>query len=330
MDALVHTLQLYSVYLSCFIQVITVTAYLIKITQHNTQMMIDRRAIDPVESILQFRRMADWMVRVPEGSLKVQKVVAHMCSDHVVEILNVDVVCVYVIDPASVGAGDTPHVMKHTVRSEVGEIIDYTTAPSILSHVIRTGKMHKYADIKLSDFNVKIDGCPGIVVRNILSIPVKNELSGEVIGAIHLINKIDGKVAFTELDETFASYFALMAASQLQGCFKFQHVSYRADLLTSILASTAPLLALVPHKTDVFVKVLHVGELLSVLESSCQAAFKCFKVKAFIVSDHIRGMPSGHLVFSQEKGRCSPSKTHRSAPSLKNSKFNLGISIFRV
>ena len=290
--------------------------------------MIDRRAIDPVESILQFRRMADWMVRVPEGSLKVQKVVAHMCSEHVMEILNVDVVCVYVIDPIS--AGDIPHVSKYTVRSEVGGVIDYTAAPSILSHVIRTGEMHKYADIKLSDFNVKIDGCPGIVVRNILSIPVKNEVSGLVIGVIHLINKIDGKVAFTELDETFASYFALMASSQLQSCFKFQHVSYRADLLTSILASTSPLLALVPHKSDVFVKVLHVGELLSVLESSCQAALKCFKVKAFLVSDHVRGMPSGHLVFSQEKGRCSPNKTNRTAPSLSNSKLNIGTSKNRL
>ena len=54
-------------------------------------MMIERRAYNPVESILQFRRIVEAMSRMP-GSLKVQNVAMHMSSNRMMQILDVDMV----------------------------------------------------------------------------------------------------------------------------------------------------------------------------------------------------------------------------------------------
>ena len=56
--------------------------------------MIERRAYNPVESILQFRRIVEVMARVP-GSLNVQNVAMHMCSYKMMQILDVDMVSIY-------------------------------------------------------------------------------------------------------------------------------------------------------------------------------------------------------------------------------------------
>ena len=55
------------------------------------KMMIERRAYNPVESILQFRRIVEVMARVP-GTLNVQNVAMHMCSHQMIQILDVDMV----------------------------------------------------------------------------------------------------------------------------------------------------------------------------------------------------------------------------------------------
>ena len=54
-------------------------------------MMIERRAYNPVETILQFRRLVEFMSRMP-GSLKVQSVAMHMCSNQLMQILDVEMV----------------------------------------------------------------------------------------------------------------------------------------------------------------------------------------------------------------------------------------------
>lgn len=283
-------------------------------------MMIDRRTLDPVGSILQFRRIVDWMARVPEGSLKIQTVCGHMCSEHMLQTLNVDLICIYVVD-----TNNRSKVSKYTVRSEVGEVLTYNESSSILAEVINTGKVLKYTDLKSSPFDLKMDGCPGVLVRNILSVPLMNETTGNVLGAIHLINKIGGKIGFTELDETFASYFALSASTSLLGCLKFKHAKYRSSMLTSILTSTSAILSLVPRRDDVFMRDVNISELLSVVENSCQIALHCFKVKVFLLTDQLLGMPPGYTLFAPERGRHSPKLKRDSTPHLEHARFNLGV-----
>ena len=58
------------------------------------KVMIERRAYNPVESILQFRRIVEVMARVP-GSLNVQNVALHMCSYKMMQILDVDMVRIF-------------------------------------------------------------------------------------------------------------------------------------------------------------------------------------------------------------------------------------------
>lgn len=284
-------------------------------------MMIDRRTIDPVGSILQFRRIVDWMARVPEGSLKIRKVCSHMCSEHMLQTLNVDLICLYIVDTSN-----RSKVSKYTVRSEAGEVLTYNESSSVLAETIKTGKVLKYSDLKSSPFDIRMDGCPGIVVRNLLSVPLVNETTGNILGAIHLINKIGGKIGFTELDETFASYFALLASTSILGCQKFQHVKRRGDLLTNILTSTAAILSLVPRRDDVFMKNLDITELLCAVEKASKVALHCFKVKAFLVTDRLHGMPPGYVLYIPERGRHSLNLERDSKPHLEHAVVGLGIS----
>ena len=155
----------------------------------------------------------------------------------------------------------------------------------------------RFSDIKQSKlFDPVTDGCPGIIVRNILSIPLKEENSGSIMGAIHFLNKYGGKVAFTELDEIFARVYGEMGVSALLGCQKLQHVSFRADVLTAILTAPSHLLQLLPGKDSLFTRDIQPFEILNALEESTKNALRCFKVKAFLISDRIKGMELGNLV----------------------------------
>ena len=86
-----------SIYLSFYL-LRTHTQYLlifsVTVSILHLKVMIERRAYNPVESILQFRRIVEVMARVP-GSLNVQNVALHMCSYKMMQILDVDMVRIF-------------------------------------------------------------------------------------------------------------------------------------------------------------------------------------------------------------------------------------------
>ena len=147
---------------------------------------------------------------------------------------------------------------------------------------MKTGLHIKYADIKQSIFDPLVDGCLGIVARNILSVPLKAEHSDRIMGAIHLLNKFEGKVAFTELDDLVATVFSEMAVSTLLGCQKLQHATFRADILSAILSASGHLLFLLPTKDSLYLRQILPFEVLKALEDSSREALRCFKVVKII------------------------------------------------
>lgn len=162
----------------------------------------------------------------------------------------------------------------------------------------------------LSFLPLHLDGVPGIVIRNILSVPLIDIKTNRSMGAIHLLNKLKGKISFTELDECFAAVYADMAVSTLLGCLKFQQVSLRSEILSSILDAPSQLLVLLPDVNSMFKRHIIPIDVLKVLEDISMQSLRCYKVKAFLVSDYIKGSAKGVLLsrdldYNQAKGgRC--------------------------
>jgi hypothetical protein len=132
------------------------------------KMMIEKRAYHPVESILQFRRIVELMCRMPT-SLKVQSVAMHMCSTQMMHILDVDMICIYISD-----FNVPTKIRKFTIRSQRAEEFDLDASKSILNEVFETGLSVKYSNMKENALDPERDGCPGVIVKNMMSIPLKD------------------------------------------------------------------------------------------------------------------------------------------------------------
>jgi len=292
------------------------------VNDHLFKALIEKRTINPVESILQFRRMFHFMTRIP-GTLKIQNVAGYLCSQHIMQVLDVDMICIYILDL------DIPmRVSKYTIRSEKFEEVDISGSKSIVGDVIQRGKLIRHSDVKSSMFHTEIDGCPGILIRNILSVPLIDVKTNQTIGAIHLLNKFEGTTSFSTLDEIFAVLYAEMAVTSILSCQKYQHVSFRADVLTSILASSSRLLSLIPDSDSLYVTDISHHEVLQMLEDCTVRALKCLKVKAFLVSNQLDSMNNGFLLSIQERNTNVPQHRQGVFPFLLSTSFLSGVAGF--
>jgi hypothetical protein len=239
------------------------------------------------------------------------------------QVLDVDMMCIFILNL------DTPkRVSKYTIRSEKAEEINLSGPKSIVDDVIQSGKLVRHSDVKSSIFHTEIDGCPGIIIRNILSVPLIDEKTNQAIGAIHFHNKFEGTASFSILDETFAVLYAEMAVTAILSCQKYHHVSFRADVLTSILASSSRLLSLIPDSDSLYVKDISHYELLQMLEDCTSRALKCLKVKAFLVSNRLDSMNNGFLLSIQERNTHDPQHRRGVFPSLLSTSILSGVAGF--
>ena len=285
-------------------------------------MMIEKRAIDPVESILQCRRMIEWMASIPKETFQLSSVMAHLSSREMSKIFDVDIIFIFIID-----SENKNQISKYSVRAETCEVFHLSdTISSVIGEVLKKEKILRLSQVKECELNASIDGCPGILIQNLLSVPIKIQKSNEIIGVIHFINKCNGKVAFTELDEIISTLFASMTVSSILGCQKYQHLNYRADVLKSIISSPSALLSLIPSRDSSYKIKTHMGDVLKVLESTFQIPLKCLKVKAFILSDFVYGCQKRLLVCRKCQGKYGLQFRRDSLPSLDYHSVNLGIA----
>ena len=233
-------------------------------------------------------------------------------------------ICVFILD-----FNIPDKIWKYTIRSEKAVELDRDMkSSSLLNDILQEGTHIKYSDInKAVTFDPLLDGCPGIIVKNILATPLKEENSGRILGAVHFLNKYGGKVAFTELDEIFATVYAEMGVSALLGCQKLQHTTFRADVLTAILAAPSYLLHLLPG--TLFMREILPFEVLKALEDSTRNALRCFKIKAFLISDKLKDVRKGFLLTVNDLVQTSV-LSGKDSNSLKQISAHTGIAGFVI
>ena len=287
--------------------------------------MIERRAFNPVDMILQFRRIVDYLSRLP-GTLNVAQIARHMGSKDMMQILEVDMIVIFIAEP-----NNPSIVKKYTCRSEKPEQIDLTEHKCMYAEMLKCRHSLKTASImgnSSSLFNPAVDGSPGVAAYNAMIVPLKDD-KGLVIGALQLVNKAEGKAAFTELDDLFTSVYAGMCVSALLACEKFKHVTFRSDILAGILDAPVPLMALMPDPDSLFVKDILLSQVLTALESICKVSLRCLRVKAFLCSDSLKTVEDGYLVALDAKAAKAASARAKTIPLLKTP-LHLGAAGYAV
>ena len=257
--------------------------------------------------ILQFRRIVDHLSRMP-STLDKAHIARHIGSKVMMEILEVDMIVVFAVEP-----NDDKTAHKYTIRSTKSETIDLDKTTSMFSEVLSKKQTLKVNQkLRKTSFNTEVDGCTGVLARNVLTVPLVDEKCHRVIGAIQLINKAEGSAAFTELDELFMSVYSNMCVSAFLACDHQFHVSYRADILANILDAPSPLLKLMPEPGSVFIKDVGHQAVLKSLEESCKNCLHCSRVKAFLIVDD-------YLLSLDAKMSSAPSASRKSIPLIKTS-----------
>ncbi len=106
----------------------------------------------------------------------------------------------------------------------------------VVGHVVATGQWEIVADVERDPrFYRKISEDAGFVTRSILCVPMIAK--GRVMGAIELLNKLDGP--FVELDAQRLLRMAAFIAVAIENAHLFQQVADGRDRLEAILNSTA-------------------------------------------------------------------------------------------
>ena len=115
--------------------------------------MIERRAFNPVDMILQFRRVVDYLSKLP-ATLNVAQVARYVAAEAMMNILEVDMIVVFLSEP------NAPHlVKKYTIRSEKGELIDLNDLkPSISSQSFTVGNTTSTNNIASTNGNNNVGG----------------------------------------------------------------------------------------------------------------------------------------------------------------------------
>lgn len=256
-----------------------------------------RQALDPMEGIMLLRRLVAFLATTP-SNLHLGDVCNHITSRDLARIFDVDLVCLFIIPP------DNPKIFhKYTMRSKEPEIIHIDDSKSLAADVVKYRHIARLNSlIRVDAHNVSVDGCPGIVTKRILSIPLFDATQNKVIGAVHMLNKSQMSEIFTEVDELFGMIYADQAASIVSSCFIHARMVARASLLTSLLEASVGLYSVAPEPTTFNKhKSLAPAEVLFVMESVARESLKCIQCRAFITSESV-GMAPGQLVTIDRAG----------------------------
>ena len=114
------------------------------------------------------------LYRNSSGTLQFEDVARHVTSKDVMQILEVEMISLYIVDPLS------PNVLyKYNIRSDKAEKIDLnvlTHKSAILFDVLQEGITIKHSSVRKSSvYNEEIDGCPGLVLGSVMYIPLKDQ-----------------------------------------------------------------------------------------------------------------------------------------------------------
>jgi len=237
------------------------------------------------------RRILSRMSQAP-STLDLQSTIGYVVAQDTVKMLDCDMISLFIKHPVR------PNILhRYTVQSAHHSEIDTTDAKSIATDVIKSGKLVRLNLLANSHFHTNIDGCHGVVTKRILSLPVYNTESSNVVGCIHLLNKT-GNDLFSEIDEVFGLLYADQTSSLLTSCLRYEHITNHANLLQNLLEASTALFSCIPDPTSLTSKrPLASGSILRSLEQMCRELLRCSNVRAFIVSDFTSDVAAGKLVM---------------------------------
>eukprot|EP01038_Epipyxis_sp_PR26KG_P004167 gene4167-5931_t len=285
--------------------------------------LIDKNGFDPIDGIAMLRRILSHFASSP-NTLEVKDMISHIVSRETMKIFDTSMICLFVIQP-----GSPNNLLKYTARSlEHPDIIDMNETISIAGDTLKHGQIDRINVLSQSIlFNPKVDGCDGVTTKRIISFPVVDHETHEVIGAVHLLNKGEHNEVFTDVDELFGLIFADQASLLLTSSVKYDRLRYRAEILQSLLESSTALFAVIPEPNSLPLnKSLLPGEILTLLESTSRECLKCVDTRAFLVSDYI-GMSPGELVYlDHNANKMSSIPKHVAMQSLKTTSLDSSIA----
>ena len=107
------------------------------------------------------------------GTLNIKEVGRHIVSKIMTQVFEVEILILYILNPLK-----SDIIEKYTIRSETPDLIDLNSekfSSCLLNEVIQQERTLKYSNIqKISKYNAEIDGCPGIITRDLMCVPMKD------------------------------------------------------------------------------------------------------------------------------------------------------------
>jgi len=174
--------------------------------------LLKRDALEPLEGITIMRRVLQFMANAPPTS-NLLEVARYVVGRDMTKIFDAEIACVHLLSSSMNECYKQDTLRKITPRSNEVETFDSREyrgggkdepAASIAWETIRSGhalRLNSMHGRTSNSFNKQVDGVPGVVPKRFLSVPLRNFLTNEIIGAISLINKNNPADAFSEADE---------------------------------------------------------------------------------------------------------------------------------
>jgi len=280
--------------------------------------LLKRDALEPLEGIKVMRRVLQFMANAPPATNLIE-VAQYVVSRDMTKIFDAEIACVHLLSSSMNECYKQDTLRKITPRSNDVETFDSREyrgsgkderePTSIAWETIRSGHALRLNTIHgrvASNFNKLVDGVPGVIPKRFLSVPLKNFLTNEIIGAISLINKNNPADAFSEADELMCLLLCDQVSALLSQCALHDRSLQAANIYRTTMEAAVALYNVVPPPDAMSAdRAFTPGQLLNEMELVGKIALKCKRARAFLVSDCVPNMEPGLLVLGTAERKTS-------------------------
>jgi hypothetical protein len=275
--------------------------------------LLKREALDPLDGIQTMRRVLEFCAKAPQCVNAID--VAHYAvSREMTKIFDVEIACVFLKDDALNECYKLDMIKKVTLRSSEYETLspleyrgrgEPNAQTSVMWETIRTGHVARLNTLHgrtSTNFNRIVDSVPGTVAKRLMVIPLKNGLTGKVMGCLSMINKLNPADAFSEADELLATVLVEQIATHMTNCFVHEQALNSANVYRRTLESAVTLHQVIPdQESAVAEREFTPGQLIKQMEEVSRTSLKCQKTRAFLLSDHFPGLDPGLLIMGNDE-----------------------------
>ena len=281
--------------------------------------LVNRNAFDPMEGIKQMDGIVEHLSRTPCNLVEAE-VAMHLCSRRACALHDTERIAVFLLQPG----GEFIH--RYMTDSRTVDRIRVGEVESVAENVIRHGISKRYNNLKTSKnlyFNCDVDAGGDTNVKRVLCSPMREEGKKRIIGAIELINRVDGE-KFSEVDELYNAVYGEMCGGLMSPCLLFRRVRDEAAIVTSIIQASLSLHHALPERETICASnPLDLGEVIYHAEVVFRGALQCAKVKVYIPGAVVDEASASFL--SLESEAVSMRSMKRSLLSLRPTPIHSGI-----